>query len=144
MTSPTNARDRFLAFRRRLYGDHDLSAVDEYLHPQFSSHSAMIPGVGREVYKQFVERLYQGVPDLRPEEQHILVEGDQLMAMTSWRGTHTGTFLGVPATGTNITFATADRYQLVDQLLFRHWDVVDRLDASIAIGLLASKPRPAA
>lgn len=136
MTIQTTARTRFLAFRHRLYIEHDLSAVDEYLHPEFTSHSAMIPGTGRDAYKNFVRQFYDGLPDLRPLDQEILVEGDQLMAMTSWKGTHTGTFLGVPATNKAVTINTADRYALRDGLLFQHWDVVDRLSASLAIGLL--------
>jgi predicted ester cyclase len=58
------------------------------------------------------------------------------MAMTDWEGTHGGPFLGVPATGAALQFKTADRYQLRDGLLFEHWDVVDRLDASRAIGVI--------
>jgi hypothetical protein len=38
-----------------------------------------------------------------------------------------------PAT---LQFKTADRYQLRDGLFFEHWDVVDRLDASLAMGLI--------
>jgi len=136
MTSPTATRDRFLSFRHRLYMEHDLSAVDEYLHPQFSSHSPMIQGVGHDAYKRFVQQLHDGVPDLRPVNQHILVEGDQLMAMATWEGTHSGTFMGVAPTGKAVKLETADRYELKGDLLFQHWDVVDRLSASIAIGLL--------
>jgi predicted ester cyclase len=136
MNDPNELRDRFIEFRRRLYEDHDLSAVDAYLHPEFSSHSPMIPGAGREAYKHFVQSLYTGVPDLHASQQHVLVEGEELMAMTQWEATHTGLFLGVPATGKRLTFATADRYQIKDGFLFRHWDVVDRLRASVALGLL--------
>lgn len=141
MTSPIAPRDRFLAFRHRLYVEHDLTAVDEYLHPQFSSHSPMIQGIGHDAYKRFVSQLHDGVPDLRQVNLHVLAEDENLMAMTSWEGTHTGSFLGAAATGKAVTFATADRYELKDGLLFRHWDVIDRLSASIAIGLLAPVAR---
>ena len=137
MTDATSARDRFLAFRHRLYVEHDLSAVDDHLHPEFSSQNPMIRGTGPEAYRRFARQLHEGVPDLRQIDLHVLVQDDNLMAMTSWEGTHTGSFLGAPATGKVITFATADRYTLKDNLLFRHWDVVDRLAASIAVGLLA-------
>lgn len=135
MTSD-EARKRLLTFRSRLYVDHDLSAVDEYLHPDFESDSPLIARPGREAYKQFVRMLHGGLPDLRPIEQAILVEQDNMMAMTIWRATHAGPFLGVAGTGKAVIFKTADRYELRDRQLYRHWDVVDRLDASIAIGLL--------
>ena len=136
MTNEAAARTRFLAFRYRLYIEHDLSAVDEYLHPEFTSHSAMIPGTGRDAYKSFIRQFHEGLPDLQPVDQQVLVEDGQLMAMTTWKGTHSGTFLGVPATNKAVSIDTADRYALRDDLLFQHWDVVDRLSASLAIGLL--------
>lgn len=131
-----DARERLLSFRKRLYTDHDLTAVDEYLHPDFESDSPLITQPGREAYKQFIGMLYDGLSDLRPVEQTILVEKESMMAMTSWRATHTGPFLGVAGTGKTLAFKTADRYELCDGLFYRHWDVVDRLEASIAIGLL--------
>lgn len=133
---PNDPRDRLVAFRKRLYIDHDLAAVDEYLHPEFTSDSPLIAEPGRQAYKQFIRKLYDGLPDLHPAEQTILVEQDSMMAMTSWRATHKGPFLGIAATGKTLAFKTADRYKLRDGLLYRHWDVVDRLDASVAIGLL--------
>jgi predicted ester cyclase len=137
-----HARERFLAFRKRLYVEHDLAAVDEYLHPSFASENPMVGGTGIAAYKTFIERFYTGVPDLRPVEQHVLVEGDELMAMTTWSATHTGTFLGATPTHKVLRFATADRYALRDGLLFRHWDVVDRLQASIDMGLLRPASSP--
>ena len=134
-------RQRFLDFRRRLYGQHDLGAVDAHLDPQFVSHNPLVRGSGVAAYKGFVEGVFfRGVPDLHPVSQRVLVEGDQLMAMTRWQATHSGPFLGVPATGKALQFATADLFRLRDGLLAEHWDVVDRLDASIALGLV----RPAA
>lgn len=142
MTDATSARDRFLAFRHRLYVEHDFSAIDDHLHPEFSSHNPMIQGTGPEAYRRFARQLLEGVPNLRQIDLHVLAQDGNLMAMTSWEGTHTGNFLGAPATGKPVTFATADRYTLKDNLLFRHWDVVDRLAASIAIGLLVPAAKP--
>src|SRR5262249_11261194 len=134
--NPDEIRERFLDFRRRLYVDHDLSAVDDHLHAEFRSASPLIREAGIPAYKQFVQGFYRGVPDLRPVEQFVLVEVSHLMAMTSWKATHTGPFLGCEPTGKELMFSTADKYELRDRKLFRHWDVVDRLNASIAMGLL--------
>ena len=141
MTPANDLRTRFLEFRRRLYGDHDLTAVDDFLHPEFRSHAAhsrIEPGIAG--YKAFAQGFHTGLPDLRPVDQQVLVEGDRLMAMARWQATHTGPFRGVAATGKPLHFATADLYTLRDGLLHEHWDVADRLDAWIALGLV----RPAA
>lgn len=136
MSGNDDIRQRFVAFRERLYGRHDLSAVDEMVHPDFTSGSPLIePGI--EGYKAFARMLTRALPDLRALRQDILVEGDRLMAMAEWQGTHRGLLLGADATGAVLRFATADLYRLRDGLLVEHHDVVDRLVASIALGLLA-------
>jgi predicted ester cyclase len=136
MSEVAKVKQGFLEFRRRLYLDHDLGAVDAHIHPEFKSHNPLVGEPGRAAYKLFVQMFYKGVPDLRPVTQHVVVEDDILMAMTEWEGTHKGPFLGAPATGASLKFKTADRYRIRDALLFEHWDVVDRLDASLAIGVL--------
>lgn len=137
MTSNDDIRQRFLEFRDRLYSRHDLAAVDEIVHPGFTSDSPLIaPGI--EGYKAFARMLTQALPDLRALRQDVVVEGDRLMAMAQWQGTHRGPLLGAAPTGAVLRFATADLYRLQDGLLVEHRDVVDRLDASIALGLVRS------
>lgn len=149
MTPIARIRERFLDFRSRLYDQHDLTVVDEHLHPEFSSHSPNVrplleaarstgaprPDV-RPAYKEFVKAFYVGLPDLKPMRQEIMVEDEGLMAMTQWEATHTGVFFGVPATGKALHFSTADRYRLQDGLLVEHWDVVDVLEAWLALGIV--------
>jgi predicted ester cyclase len=133
----SDMRQRYLDFRRRLYEEHDLSTVEEIIHPEFTSHNPLGPGKGVAAYKSFVQNtFFTGVPDLLPVTQQIVVEGEQLMAMTQWQATHTGSFLGVAPTGKTLHFQTADLYRIEDGLLREHWDVVDRLDASLALGLI--------
>lgn len=137
MSDNEEVRQRFVAFRERLYGRHDLAAVDEMVHPDFISDSPLIaPGIAG--YKAFARMLQAALPDLRALRQDVVVEGDRLMAMAQWQGTHRGPLLGAAPTGAVLRFATADLYRLRDGRLAEHRDVVDRLDASIALGLVSS------
>lgn len=155
MTSNDHIKERFLDFRSRLYIEHDLTAVDEHLHPEFFSHSANVRPLleaarsaksssvdVRPAYKEFVSTFYVGLPDLKPVRQDVMVDGSGLMAMTHWEATHTGMFFGVPATGKALHFSTADRYRLQDGLLVEHWDVVDALEAWLALGIVV-RPKAA-
>lgn len=135
MSDSETIRQRFLAFRERLYGRHDLAAVDGMVHPDFTSDSPLI-GPGIEGYKEFAWMLQVALPDLQALRHDVVVEGDRLMAMAQWQGTHRGPLLGAAPTGAVLRFATADLYRLRDGLLAEHRDVVDRLDASIVLGLV--------
>src|SRR6266542_4081938 len=136
MTTPEMMKSRLIEFRSRLYGKHDLSAVDDFVHPEFRSHNGLLkPGL--DAYKAFARSFHEGLPDMRPDMYQILVEGDRIVAFTNWQGTHSGPFRGMAPTGRNVSFETADLYRLQDGLLIEHWDIVDRLAASIGLGLVS-------
>ena len=131
---PNTLKARMVDFRRRLYVDRDLGAVVDYIHPDFKSHIALVaPGIAG--YKAFAAGFHHGMPDLHPDIRHVLAEDDRVVTFIHWQATHTGTFLGVPATGKKITFETADIYRAHDGLFVEHWDVVDRLSVASTLGL---------
>ena len=63
-------------------------------------------------------------------------EGDKVAARTSWTGTQDGLFLGRPATGKKVQFATSDFYRIEKGKVVEHWDIVDSLPRAIALGLV--------
>lgn len=140
--TPAERQDWFIDFRHRLFAEHDLTAVDDCVHPEFRSHSPLIKP-GRDGYRAFMQALHLGLPDLCPLSREALADGDRLMAMYRWEATHAGPFLGIAATGKTLRFATADLYRLRDGLLFEHADIVDARDTWVALGLLVpTRPNP--
>jgi steroid delta-isomerase-like uncharacterized protein len=53
----------------------------------------------REEYQEFVERFFQGFPDLNFSIEELHAVGDRVIARLILRGTHEGDWGGVPATG---------------------------------------------
>jgi predicted ester cyclase len=135
MTDKLTLASRIADFRERLYARHDLSAVDDYIHPAFRSHNALLKP-GPQAYKAFAQSFHHGLPDLRPQLQHVLVDGDRVVTFTRWEGTHTGPFRGAAPTGNRIAFETADLLRVQDGRFIEHWDVVDRLAAMSGLGLV--------
>ena len=135
--TPDTLKTRMVEFRRRLYVARDLGAVDDFIHPDFRSHNALV-GPGTAGYRAFASGFHEGMPDLTPDIRHVLAEGDRVVTFIHWQATHTGPFLGVPATGKTITFETADIYRAQDGLFIEHWDVVDRLSVASALGLFGA------
>lgn len=127
-------KSRVVEFRNRLYVRRDLTAAGDFLHPDFRSHNALIePGIAG--YRAFAAGFHAGMPDLRPDIDHALAEGDRVVTFARWEATHTGPFRGVPASGKKITFETADLFRVQDGLFIEHWDVVDRLSVATTLGL---------
>jgi hypothetical protein len=53
----------------------------------------------REGLKLFIRALREGLPDLQCPIEEVVAEGDRVGGRFSLQGTHTGTLLGIPATG---------------------------------------------
>ena len=70
-------------------------------------------GAGRAGLADVLRMMFAGFPDLRWTVQDTLVEGDRVMAFSTWTGTHDGEFLGIPATGRTVTVEawTIDRFR---------------------------------
>jgi steroid delta-isomerase-like uncharacterized protein len=78
----------------------NVELVDELYAPGYVSHSLPpdLPAT-REGLKQFIVALRQGIPDLQCPVHDVVAQGDRVAGRFSLQGTHTGTLLGVPASG---------------------------------------------
>jgi predicted ester cyclase len=77
--------------------------ADELYSPDYVTHSVgpdLPPTL--EGLKMFVRALREGLPDLRCPIEEVVAEGDRVAGRFSLRGTHTGTLLGIPATGKEV------------------------------------------
>jgi len=78
----------------------NVDIADVLYAPDYVSHSLPpdLPPT-REGLKTFIRALREGMPDLRCPVEQVVAEGDRVAGRFSLVGTHTGTLLGVPATG---------------------------------------------
>ena len=60
------------------------------------------------------ERLRAAFPDFHPEIHCQVAAGDLVTTYETYHGTHQGEFLGIPATGTKVSFYTVDAMRAVD------------------------------
>ena len=55
----------------------------------------------------------------------MVAEGDLVATYKTFTGTHTGDFLGIPATGKQATIRVMDIVRYRDGRIAEHWSVVD-------------------
>jgi hypothetical protein len=81
----------------------NLDLADELYSPEYLSHSLPpdLPPT-REGLKMFIHALREGIPDLDCPVEQLVAEGDRVAGAFSLRGTHSGTLLGIPATGRTV------------------------------------------
>lgn len=101
-----------------------IDLVDELFDPEFQSQAP--PGtMDREGFKDYVRMWLTGFPDARCEVYDLIAEGEQVAWGVRATGTHTGEFMGIPATGTSIDFDSLNIGEFRDGRAYRHKVLMD-------------------
>jgi steroid delta-isomerase-like uncharacterized protein len=79
------------------------------------------PMYGRDVWRQGAELMRHAFPDLEAHVEDIFAAGDRVAVRLTFRGTHTGEFLGIPATGRTIRYVSHEFYRVADGLIAEEW-----------------------
>ena len=98
-----------------------INTADEKLGEELVAHDAEFyvpyqsePLVGPQGWLAAIEVMRGGFPDVQWTLEDLVVEGEKIAARYTMRGTHDGTFFGVPATGRQITVQTMNFYVMAN------------------------------
>lgn len=119
----------------RVINAHAVAAANRYYRPDYLQHNPEVPQ-GLAGVKQLLALLFEAFPDLRGEIVLELAEGDRVMVLVEWHGTHRGAFAGIAPTQAPVRFRSAEIFRIQHGLIAEHWDVVDNRDMLLAMGLL--------
>ena len=90
-----------------------------------------------------IEWIRTNQPDVHIDIEHVLVDGDQVVAWIRATGTPTGAGGPIPPTGKAINFTQAHRFRLQDRRIVEHWAVRDDLLSMVQAGVIQRPARPA-
>jgi len=113
----------------------DFSIFMAILAPDWKDYP-LAPGQqpGREGFEPVVKMFRTTFPDLTATNEDILADGDKVMVRSTIRGTHKGTFLGVPATGKEVSFGAMDIHQVANGLIAETWHIEELVSVLFQIG----------
>jgi predicted ester cyclase len=86
-----------------IINDGRVDLVDELFDPEFSSQTPQ-GTLDRDGFKSYVTTWRAGFPDIHCEVGDLIEEGDSVAWSIRATGTHTGDFMGIPATGRTVDF----------------------------------------
>jgi steroid delta-isomerase-like uncharacterized protein len=98
-------------------------------------------GPGLEGLKDILRAMRSAFPDLEFSIQEQIAQGDKVASRFEWTGTHSGQFLGVPATGRRVQVWGVVIDRLVQGRIKETRIIMDMLGLMIQLGLF---PPPAA
>lgn len=85
-------------------------------------------------FGQAVATWFTKFPDFTATVDEVLVLGDRVVSRVTYRGTHQGTFWGLPASGRRFSVLGLDVFTVVDGRIVEHWHSTDHYDMVIQIG----------
>jgi steroid delta-isomerase-like uncharacterized protein len=106
----------------------DWAAVDVYVAPDVVDHNRP-PGVseGIEGFKQFLAMFRTAFPDVEVVIEHMVAEGDRVVAQVTWQGTHLGEFIGIPPTGKRVKVVGVDVVRISGGKCVEFWGNFDEV-----------------
>jgi predicted ester cyclase len=81
------------------------------------------------------------LPDLQAHIEDIIAAGDKVAVRLRFRGTHSGEFLGIPATGRAIEYISHEFYRVADGLIAEEWICSDLTACSASSADYSPPPR---
>jgi predicted ester cyclase len=124
MQQSARNRNTVLRFFNEVMALGSLGVLDELAVDDYEDHVALpCQGPGRAGLKQRVATI-RAAFEPRQELHEVIVDGDRVAVRWTLRGTHTGPFIGMPATGRPVEFDGVDLYAMRDGRMAAHWNVV--------------------
>jgi steroid delta-isomerase-like uncharacterized protein len=79
------------------------------------------PRHGSETWRQDFEMMRRAFPGLQAHIEDIVAAQDKVAVRVRFRGTHSGEFLGIPATGRAIEYVSHEFYRIAGGLIAEEW-----------------------
>jgi steroid delta-isomerase-like uncharacterized protein len=120
-----------------------LDVADEIFDAGVVWHTSLLPPEaqrGPEGFKLFARTVRAAFPDFRLIEDDTIAEGDKVVNRWTFRGTHQGEFVGIPATGKQVMTTGIDIFRIANGKIVEVWQNSDQLGLLQQLGAI---PTPA-
>lgn len=114
---------------------HEPDLVDGFVADGYRNHNAFVAD-GREANRQFWATFFAALPDLAATMEDLVISGDRVVGRFVYRGTHTGAFMGIPASGHPVETRSIDIWRVEDGMFVEHWDELNLLEVFQQMGVI--------
>jgi steroid delta-isomerase-like uncharacterized protein len=138
---PMSAEENKAIVRRMIeeaWNKGNLAVVEEIVAPSYIGHdpSYPMPIQGSDGFKQYVSMTRTAFPDFRITVEDLIAEGDKVVGRITVRGTNTGSVMGMPPTGKQVTISGIFIRRLAGGRFVEGWDAPDTLSLMQQLGVI--------
>jgi steroid delta-isomerase-like uncharacterized protein len=122
---------------QEIYNSNDLDRLTEVVSEDLLTPHIM-PGIphGLEGAKVAHRLMLAGFPDYETVIEDMIAEGDKVAARIKMIGTHTGEFMGIPATEKRVEFTGIYIARIANGKIVEHWGEEDGVSLLQQLGVL--------
>jgi steroid delta-isomerase-like uncharacterized protein len=137
-------RDEILALMSRriaAYAKRDAAALAA-THAENSSVASPMGGVqeGREEIERVYRNWFAAFQDIKTEQDDLLIDGDRVVMIARVSGTHSGDFMGLPATGRQMEVLMVSLMTVTDGFVVDERRIYDFTGLLVQVGVVKAKP----
>jgi steroid delta-isomerase-like uncharacterized protein len=136
MSTPEQNKALARRYNQEVDNGGDFSHLDDFFAPNYVLHLPGYPPVGREGYQQVLEQFRNAFTGFAVTFDEQVAEGDFVVNRWTTRGTHTGNFNGIPATGKTIEMTGMNIQRFENGKIAEHWGVFDTVGLMQQLGVI--------
>ncbi len=132
-------------FAEEIWNKGNFEATTTYVAADFVDHNPAIPNQppGAEGARQVFAAYKAAFPDLHFTIEDIMTEGDKVVWRWTSTGTNTGSMMGMPPTGKQVTVTGIEIYRTIGGKIAERWGNFDQLGLLQQLGVIPT-PRQGA
>lgn len=112
-----------------------VEAVDQFVSPDYVEvHEDTTYAVGIDGAREHIQGVRQTYPDLHLTVEQQIAEGEWVVTRVTMRGTHRGTWLGIPPTGRPMKITAVNIDRVVGGRIVEHGGAANLLGPFLEVG----------
>ncbi|MGD8752119.1 MAG: ester cyclase [Anaerolineales bacterium] len=125
-----------LRFLEDVWGNGNMSIVDEMIANNHVHHLSRRDVYGPEGVRQLVSWLRTFLPDLQITIHDLVAEADKVVIYFSFSGTDKGGYRDHPPSGNSVTYRGIDIFRVAGGKIVERWGIVDTISMMYQIGAI--------
>ena len=128
---------RVLRLMDAVWNERKLEILDEVVAADYVRHDPAFPGEvrGPEGFKEYVRAMCTPFPDARISIEDVIAEGELMAMRWTFTGKQSGDFVGIPASGKELTRTGISIIRMRDDKIVEGWDAYDALGMLRQLGV---------
>jgi steroid delta-isomerase-like uncharacterized protein len=118
-----------------IMNSHDPDRFAELVSESYVNHNPNV-GPGLAGLVTFMGHWFDTLSDTRVVVEDAFAVGDRVVGRYTYRARHTGPFVGVPASGADMTMRSIDIWRFENDRFVEHWDELNLLEVFQQMGAI--------